>query len=173
MHQRIAVRKRRQEGRTLLTVKTAGRSTGGLSRRTEWEAPSSPGRFDFAALVDDAPLAAQLSALASELVPVFQTDFRRRRWRLDFEGAVVEVALDEGVISVPARADVPTEAILELELELLRGPDRALLALAQALGQGAPGTAALVLVPSDCSKAERGYRLFLNGGPARPTAAPG
>jgi triphosphatase len=166
MHQRIAVRERLQAGQTLLTVKTAGHSSAGLSRRPEWEAPTTPGHFNFAALVDDPALAQQLMGLAGELVPVFETHFRRRSWRLDVQGAVVEVALDQGWIKAPTRTDTPAEPILELELELKQGPEHALLALAHSLSLGAPGSDPLKLVPSDRSKAERGYVLFLNGGAA-------
>src|SRR5690606_9628179 len=80
--QRSAVRERRVGRRTLLTVKTAGTSVGGLSRRGEWEAPSRPGVFDFAALVDDPVLAQLLTRVAWQLVPVFRTDFTRRTWLL-------------------------------------------------------------------------------------------
>jgi triphosphatase len=171
MGQRIAVRERRQADQTLLTVKTAGHSSDGLSRRLEWEAPTTPGRFDFAALVDDPALAQHLTGLAHALVPVFQTGFRRRSWRLDCQGAVVEVALDQGEIKAPARAEVPAEPILELELELLQGCEQALLTLARLLSEGSPGSAPLSLVPSDRSKAERGYSLFLNGRVAVPGQA--
>jgi inorganic triphosphatase YgiF len=160
--QRIAVRERRQGGHTLLTVKTAGQSVKGLSRRQEWEAPTEPGRFDFRALVDHAALAEQLSARAADLLPVFQTDFLRRSWVLTFEGATVEVALDEGHISSQARPDAPSEPILELELELKSGPEDALLSLARALATGVVGTPPLQLLPMERSKAERGYALFLN-----------
>jgi inorganic triphosphatase YgiF len=161
--QRIAVRERRQGGLTLLTVKTAGQSAKGLSRRQEWEAPTEPGRFDFRALVDDAALAEQLFVLAADLLPVFQTDFQRRSWVLPFEGAEVEVALDEGIICSQVRPDAPSERILELELELKSGPEDALLSLARALAEGAAGSPPLQLQPMDRSKAERGYVLFLNG----------
>lgn len=166
MGQRMAVRERQVGDRTLLTVKTAGRSVGGLSQRHEWEAPTVPGRFDFAALVDDPALAAQLSALAGELVPVFHTDFMRCSWQLAHDGAQVEVALDQGFISAgPAR-----EALLELELELKSGPQAALLDLARVLSQDAAGHAppSPWLHPSDRSKAERGLALFLrsSGDPA-------
>jgi inorganic triphosphatase YgiF len=168
MRQRIAVRERRQGGRTLLTVKTAGHSTGGLSRRKEWEALTSPGCFDFAALVDDAGLARQLQAWAADLVPVFQTDFLRRSWLLTLEDAVVEVALDEGSISSLSRPHVPSEPILELELELKQGPETALMALADALSQEGSDALPLQLRPSDRSKAERGYVLFLKGDQSTP-----
>ena len=88
---RMAVRERLSGRDWLLTVKTAGSSVDGLSRRQEWEGPTTPGELDFAALVDDA-------------------------------------ALDQGEVSVP---DTALRApILELELELLNGPDTALQALA-------------------------------------------
>ncbi|MDP2262934.1 MAG: CYTH domain-containing protein [Hydrogenophaga sp.] len=166
MQRRMAVRERQIGGRTLLTVKTAGQSVGGLSRRGEWEAPTEPGQFDFATLVDDAVLCAELSALASQLLPVFQTDFVRRSWLLQHGAAVVEVALDQGHISSTARPGAPAEAILELELELKEGEAEALFELAKALADGPPDSAGgLRLQPSDRSKAERGYDLFCGRSP--------
>jgi inorganic triphosphatase YgiF len=159
MQQRMAVRERQVGGRTLLTVKTAGYSVGGLSQRNEWEAPTEPGCFDFAALVDDPALAAQLTALAGQLVPVFGTDFVRHIWLLEHGGAQIEVALDQGfVIAGAAR-----EALLELELELKSGQVTALTDLARVLAQDEPGhtTPSPWLHPSDRSKAERGVALFL------------
>ena len=153
---RMAVRERLAGDKWLLTVKTAGRSTGGLSRRQEWEGPTTPGALDFAALVDDATLAAELMALRPALRPLFATDFERRRWFIEHAGARIEVALDQGRVHVPGTA---LEAILlELELELLEGPDAALLALADALRQTAHGT--VKLTPSDMSKAQRGLALW-------------
>lgn len=160
--QRMAVRERRVGRRTLLTVKTAGTSVGGLSRRGEWEAVCRPGRFDFAALVDDAALAQQLLCVAWQLVPVFRTDFTRRSWILPHGGAMVEVALDEGAITTGNAQGKHRQAILELELELLSGPVDALLDLAHTLALGPSGQAAqgLRLLPAQRSKAERGYALF-------------
>jgi inorganic triphosphatase YgiF len=40
---RMAVRERLAGEQWLLTVKTAGQSTGGLSRRQEWEGQTTPG----------------------------------------------------------------------------------------------------------------------------------
>jgi inorganic triphosphatase YgiF len=160
--QRLAVRERRVGRRTLLTVKTAGTSVGGLSRRGEWEAVCRPGRFDFAALVDDEALAQQLQCVAWQLVPVFRTDFTRRSWTLSHGGAVVEVALDQGAITTGNAQGHRRQAILELELELLSGPVDALLDLAHTLALGPSGQAAqgLRLLPAQRSKAERGYALF-------------
>ena len=153
---RMAVRERLAGDQWLLTVKTAGKSENGLSRRQEWEAPTTQGALDFAALVNDAELAASLMALRGELKPLFRTNFERHSWVLTHEGASIEVALDQGHITVPG-TDL-SEAILELELELMSGPEAALHALADALRQTPSGPVALT--PSDASKAQRGFALF-------------
>jgi inorganic triphosphatase YgiF len=166
--QRMAVRERRVGRRTLLTVKTAGQSVGGLSQRGEWEAPTRPGAFDFTALVSDAALAAQLASVAWQLVPVFRTDFTRSCWVLQHGPARVEVALDQGFIGTGNHR----QPILELELELLDGPVDALLDLAHTLALGPQGqtASALRLLPANRSKAERGYALFM-GERVRPVKA--
>jgi inorganic triphosphatase YgiF len=153
---RMAVRERLAGEQWLLTVKTAGKSENGLSRRQEWEAPTTPGALDFATLVDDAELAASLMGLRAELKPLFRTDFERHSWVLTHNSASIEVALDQGHISVPGTA--LCEVILELELELLSGPEAALHALADALRQTTSGV--IALTPSDASKAQRGMALL-------------
>ncbi|MEY5028172.1 MAG: hypothetical protein RLZ63_487 [Pseudomonadota bacterium] len=153
---RMAVRERLAGQQWLLTVKTAGTSTGGLSRRQEWEGPTTPGALDFAGLVSDADLAAELMALREKLKALFRTDFERQRWVLSHAEARIEVALDQGHITVPGTQ--ASEPILELELELLSGPEVALLSLAEALRQ--TPTQTLALTPSDASKAQRGMALW-------------
>lgn len=166
--QRMAVRERRVGRRTLLTVKTAGTSVGGLSQRGEWEAATRPGTFDFAALVEDETLAQQLMCVAWQLVPVFRTDFVRRTWLLSHGAAQIELALDQGFIGTGSRR----QPILELELELRAGPVDALLDLAHTLALGPKGQASqgLRLLPANRSKAERGYALFM-GERAQPQKA--
>lgn len=153
---RMAVRERLAGDQWLLTVKTAGRSDGGLSRRQEWEGPTTPGALDFAALVDDATLAGELMALRASLQPLFATDFERQRWVVTHAGARIEIALDQGRIHVPGT--LLSEPLLELELELQGGPEAALLTLADALRNAPDGT--LALQPSDASKAQRGMALW-------------
>jgi triphosphatase len=153
---RMAVRERLAGDQWVLTVKTAGQSVNGLSRRQEWEAPTTPGELDFASLVDDAELAASLMALRAELKPLFRTDFERYSWILTHNSASIEVALDQGHITVPGTT--LSEVILELELELLSGPESGLNRLADALRQSSNG--AIALTPSDASKAQRGLALF-------------
>lgn len=153
---RMAVRERLAGEQWLLTVKTAGRSENGLSRRQEWEAPTTPSALQFDTLVDDAALAADLMAMRPRLKALFCTDFERQRWVISQAGAQIEVALDQGRIHVPG-TDL-SEPLLELELELLSGPELALLALADVLRQTPQGHVALT--PSDASKAQRGMALW-------------
>jgi inorganic triphosphatase YgiF len=153
---RMAVRERLAGEQWLLTVKTAGQSQNGLSRRQEWEDPTTPGALQFDKLVDDAALAQDLMSLRPDLSALFCTDFERQRWVVNHAGAKVEVALDQGHIHVPG-TDL-SEPLLELELELLSGPEEALMALADALRQTPQGP--VMLVPSDASKAQRGMALW-------------
>lgn len=153
---RMAVRERLSGDQWLLTVKTAGQSENGLSRRQEWEAPTTPGALEFNTLVDDAVLAQDLMTLRPTLRAMFCTDFERQRWVIAHASAQIEVALDQGRIHVPG-TDL-SEPLLELELELLSGPEAALLALAEVLRQTPQGP--VTLVPSDASKAQRGMALW-------------
>ena len=153
---RMAVRERLAGDQWLLTVKTAGRSENGLSRRQEWEAPTTPGTLQFDTLVDEAALAAELMAMRPHLKALFCTDFERQRWVIEHASAQIEVALDQGSIHVPG-TDL-SEPLLELELELLSGPEAALLALANVLRKTPQGD--LTLTPSDASKAQRGMALW-------------
>jgi triphosphatase len=153
---RMAVRERLAGEQWLLTVKTAGQSHNGLSRRPEWEGPTTPGALQFDTLVDDAALAQNLMTLRPNLRALFCTDFERQRWVIAHAGAQIEVALDQGHIHVPGTE--LNELLLELELELLSGPEEALLALADVLRQTPQGP--VTLVPSDSSKAQRGMALW-------------
>lgn len=153
---RMAVRERLAGDQWLLTVKTAGQSQNGLSRRQEWEGPTTPGALQFDALVDDAALAQDLMRLRPDLRALFCTDFERQRWVITHDGARIEVAIDQGRIHVPG-TDL-SEPLLELELELLSGPDEALMALADVLRQTPQGP--VMLVPSNSSKAQRGMALW-------------
>ncbi len=156
----IALRHRRTARGWLLTVKSAEPAAGGLARRSEWEAPSQPGVFDFSH-VDDKRLRRRLERLAPALQPAFVTDFRRSVWLLEpAPGVQVERALDRGGIRHGERS----APICEVELELLAGPVSALFDLALALQADLP------LRPEAASKAERGYRLFRDE-PLRPARA--
>lgn len=153
---RMAVRERLAGEQWLLTVKTAGQSQNGLSRRQEWEGPTTPGALQFDKLVDNAALAQDLMTLRPNLRALFCTDFERQRWVITHAGAQIEVALDQGRIHVPG-TDL-SEPLLELELELISGPEEALMALADVLRQTPQGP--VTLAPSNASKAQRGMALW-------------
>lgn len=153
---RLAVRHRRTAWGWLLTVKSAEPAAGGLARRSEWEAPSQPGVFDFSH-IELKPVRKRLAELKPLLLPVFSTDFLRTTWLISPQpGTSIEVALDRGTIHCAGHE----EAICELELELVEGPVSALFDLALAL------QADVALRPECASKAERGYGLFLHQSPS-------
>src|SRR5664279_5014326 len=153
----IALRLRRKGWAIwLMTVKGGDSGVGGLAQRSEWEAPTQPGVFDFG-IVTDESLREFLESHHSRLKPAFSTDFTRTAWTLNHAGSVIEMALDRGKISALAVAGEPAPVSLslcEVELELKEGvsPD-ALFDLAITLA------ADLHLHPEIVSKAERGYAL--------------
>ena len=141
----VVVRRRRQGGVWLQTVKCAGTVAAGLAARPEWESPFS-GDFDFSG-IDDASVRHLLDnpAVRAELLPAFQTLFRRTTWH--FPGVLL--MLDRGWII----ADGRREPICEVELELDGGDLADLFSLADALAMRCP------LLPAPLSKAERGFAL--------------
>lgn len=138
-------------GKWLQTFKTAGTSQGGLSQRGEWETPVAGRALDLNAL-EETPFHALLAddTPAASLAPCFETHCHRTTWLVrKRDGSTIEVALDIGRII----AGQQQEPMLELELELLTGPVDALFELAQSLARH------IAVLPSDASKAERGYAL--------------
>ncbi|MDY7117667.1 CYTH domain-containing protein [Halomonas sp. SSL-5] len=146
---RMALRLRRLDGRLLQTVKTRGEGGGGLSRRGEWEWQVPGPGLDLAGLAGLPPAALGRDVL-ERLEARFTTDFRRETWELAHQGARIELALDEGVITAADRR----VTIRELELELKSGEPAALWSLAEALAER------VALRPSDTSKAARGGALL-------------
>ena len=153
---KVAVRTRRQGRQMLQTVKCAAVSSGGLSSRPEWEQPWA-GAFDFS-LIDQPEAARLLARHQDELVPVFTTRFRRETRRHTPEpGVSILMMIDTGEVRVRTPDGIERSApICELELELESGRPQDLVELACTLAQDLP------LMPADISKAERGYRLFLD-----------
>jgi len=164
LHQeQIALRIRTTPTEQLQTVKCAAKSVAGLSARPEWETPYT-GAFDFK-VVDTRKVRTFLEERQSSLVPIFTTSFERRTWRIDISKKIsLWLMLDTGHIS-------SGEHILpfsEVELELAQGKPEDLLDFATALATHLP------LIPDDVSKAERGYRLFLeqDNGPQKSAPSP-
>lgn len=148
---RVALRIREKNGQFFQTLKTKGESINGLTRRGEWEWPLTSAALDHEGLKDIWPDALK-DVSSKRVVPLFATDFDRTLWNIEWQRpyAKIEAALDQGVVKA-GNAESP---ICELELELLEGDESALSLIAEEFIQ------TLNLVPSDKSKAERGFELL-------------
>ena len=159
----ILLRLRKHGASWQQTVKRQDESQGGLTQRPEWETPYL-NHFDFSG-IDDAELRdwLQRDKIAGRLAAAFETNVRRTVWQLDpGPNTRLLVKLDRGWIASSGRRD----SISELELQLLAGDIDSLYSLALELAQR------LALPPLLLSKAERGYRLFLDT-PSGPVKAGG
>lgn len=170
---RMALRVRRIDGRWLQTLKAAGKGSGALSRRGEWETSArvlrGRGRIDLVRLAAS-PLPDLLAKQESRpaLRPLFRTRFRRATWLLERTDATIEIALDVGEID--ADGTKLREPIREVELELKQGDPAALLEIALELLDVA-GRSPPALTPITRSKAERGYQLLAPQQPAAVKAS--
>ncbi len=150
----MGLRVRSCEGRSVQTIKTAGRVIGGLYQRPEYNEPIEGLRPALARFNSQIwPKDCDLQALEAELVPIFSTDFERQTWLLEMPGdTLIEVAYDRGVIETnQGHVD-----ICEIELELVKGDEEQLFILGNDI-------AALPSVRlGNVSKAQRGYMLADN-----------
>lgn len=153
-----ALRLRGMTDHWLQTYKTAGGdSDQGMSSRHEWEMPVSGEALEIDALLekcDDDDACEALRDAAPELTALFRTDFARTLWDVEYEGSLIEVALDLGEIVTVVAGEHRTAPISELELELKSGDETALHKLT-AMMRGA----FTELQPENLSKARRGYDL--------------
>lgn len=148
----VSLRVRRMSGGWFQSIKTAGKASGGLHDRQEWEDLLRRGVPDFDKITEpwlraifDAP------ALRAALRPIFTTDVKRTEWQLETDIGQIEMALDVGhlLIDGMARAE-----ICEVELELKAGVPTQLFDFASALQDTIP------LHAEDTSKAELGYAFY-------------
>ncbi|MDO4627121.1 MAG: CYTH domain-containing protein [Pasteurellaceae bacterium] len=144
--QKMGLRVRKQQEQYEMTLKTQGNVIGGLHIRPEYNVMLTHSQPDLALFSQFDEL-----NLPSELVlqPLFSTDFMRQNWLVDYQGAQIEIALDQGTILAGER----TVPILEVELELKQGQLADLLAFVdnELCADG--------MRVSNLSKAQRGYRL--------------
>jgi triphosphatase len=140
-----SLRVREAQGRFVQTVKPMTASAG-LFARAEAECEIGSIEPDMAAA--HAVLPDSLKP-RDELQPVVRSAVRRTSWRVARGGSTIAVDLDEGTIIGGARS----QDFTELELELLSGDPRELLALARALTAQVPARIGVL------SKAERGFAL--------------
>jgi inorganic triphosphatase YgiF len=152
-----ALRLRRTPDGWLQTFKTAGAAQAGLHSRHEWELSVADEALEINALLNacDEPGAADaLRNAAPHLIELFRTNFTRTLWHLQQDRAEVEAAIDQGEVIAEVNGKTRSAPISEVELELKRGDQSALHALAKALTERIPG-----LKPDNISKAQRGYKL--------------
>lgn len=139
----FGLRVRRTGGDRVQTLKSALGADGG---RDEWEWPVEQDAPD-PALLAKTPAALPPGAT---LVPLFTVTSRRTLRMVEADGALVELVIDAAAV----RAGDQVETFLELELELKAGAVAALETLASRL------SAVAELIPTDLTKAGRGYRLL-------------
>ncbi|WP_213133172.1 CYTH domain-containing protein [Citrobacter sp. FP75] len=159
----MGLRIRGENGHYEMTLKIAGRVTGGLHQRPEYNVALSAPELDLTLLPADVWPNGELPAdLASQVQPLFSTHFYREKWHLDVDGSRIEMALDLGEV----KAGEFAEPICELELELLSGDTRAVLKLANQL------VSQTGLRQGSLSKAARGYHLARGNAPRelKPTS---
>ncbi len=146
----IGLRIRGYDGRYEMTVKTGGKVVGGLHQRPEYNVDIDNDKLDLARFPADIwPEGWAVDALQAELQPLFRTDFTREKWVITYGESEIELALDQGTIS----AGELSEPLSEIELELKKGNQADLLALATELAQIGG------LRQGSLSKAARGYHL--------------
>lgn len=141
------------------TIKTAGKTVGGIHSRPEYNVTIEQ---DFPNLQlfprEIWPKDCELAALQAQLSCLFHTDFTRQTWHVTVDESLVEVALDMGEIRAGEQGKL-TEPLCELEFELLAGQPSALLVLARAVAASVP------VRLGKASKAQRGYRLAAQSSP--------
>lgn len=144
--QQAALRVRQAGNQYVQTLKTRGEFVDGAHKREEWEWPV-PGPELSLALLAETPLGDRINLAL--LAPVFETNFTRQVVMLNDGEAVIECALDDGVIAAGGQE----KPLHEVEFELVSGDASRLLVWAEKLARQCPVFLNLV------SKAEQGYHL--------------
>ena len=137
------------------TVKMAGHVVNGLHQRPEYNLPQGkqekPDLTRFAEHIW--PAGVDLNGINDGLRCEFKVDFTRHRWHANYARgtttAIIEIALDQGVIIAGGQR----EPVLEVEMELVTGSLDALFEIAKSL------VSRFKLAEFNKSKAQRGYAL--------------
>ncbi|TDN47599.1 triphosphatase [Scandinavium goeteborgense] len=146
----MGLRIRGHNGRYEMTMKIAGKVVGGLHSRPEYNIDLDKAELALEKLPAEVwPEGTLPPELASQVNPLFSTDFYREKWMVNHNQSRIELALDLGDV----KAGSHQEPICELELELLHGQVEDILEVAEQL------LSAGVLRQGSLSKAARGYHL--------------
>ncbi|MBF4110633.1 CYTH domain-containing protein [Enterobacter cloacae] len=152
----MGLRIRGANGRYEMTMKIAGRVVGGLHQRPEYNIDISQPKLELERFPAEVwPNGELPSILATEVQPLFSTDFWREKWLVTEGKSRIEIALDLGEV----KAGEYQEPICELELELLEGETNDVLKLARKLVSQSG------LRQGSLSKAARGYHLAAGNAP--------
>jgi len=159
----VTLRVRRSDDGFVQTIKADAGPAAGLFNRAEWENPVPDLQPDLGLIAGTAaePLLRKESARVS-LRPVFGAVVERRRWNIVQAKAAIELVLDQGEVIARKRR----QPILELELELKRGSERALFTLVKQLAETVPLRVGVL------TKSERGQLLLRKKPPAAIKAEP-
>ena len=142
---RSTLRRRLESGKSVCTLKTPA----GPSARNEWEVECDTIEAAIPMLCKLGAPEALPEVVAEGLVQTCSARFRRRFWRVSFHGALLELALDRGVLLGGGR-QAPLQ---ELEIELKSGTREAAISYASLL------TARYRLEPEPKSKFRRALEL--------------
>ncbi len=140
--------------RWVQTLKIGASDASALSQRGEWETELAAGELLHAALMATPWQEFDPDArIFASLKPCFSTIFDRTSWVVrKRDGSALEVCLDIGHVQADGKEGPVSEAICELEIELLQGSAEDLFDIAEEISR------TLCLIPLGMSKAERGYR---------------
>ena len=150
----MGLRVRSCDGKSVQTIKTAGRVIGGLHQRPEYNEPIESLRPALARFKRKIwPENCDIQQLEQQLNPIFSTDFERLTWLIEMpDDTLIEVAHDTGFIET----NQGKVSLCEIELELVKGDEKQLFILGNDIAQ----------LPSarlgNVSKAQRGDMLADN-----------
>ncbi|WJG09034.1 CYTH and CHAD domain-containing protein [Aliiglaciecola sp. LCG003] len=147
----IGLRVRSSEQGIEQTIKTAGKSVGGLHQRPEYNVAINSLHPNLSLFSDKIwPQNLSVSYLQEHIEPIFSTDFKRKAFVLRLsDGSDVELVYDSGTISTGK----DHTQISEIELELKQGSVETLFQLAEKIAAIGPTQLCNI------SKAGRGFLL--------------
>jgi len=146
------------------TVKASNGMREALPERHEWNVELPDGVLDLDKFTDEDVVGLLDRHVKKKKIDrIFETDLKRSAVDLTYRDAIMELAIDQGVVRT-AEKESP---LSEVELELKEGHPAALFDLALELQRTVP------LFLSLRSKASRGRALYLNEVPGFYKAAPG
>lgn len=145
----VALRVREDNGVFIQTLKTRGSSINGFHQRSEWEWEIESPKLNSRILSNCNAWPPGIKV--HHLLPIFQTNFARKKTVLEWKGTTIELVIDRGYVISKERE----QKIYEIELEFIDGETSDLLELGEKIQRSLPAS------PSNISKAERGYELFM------------